>query len=131
MGQFIQAGPFPAWSRSMKGTTFLLIAAALMMVEAASAEILRSQSVSWKADGHRYRAEISTRADNGCKRITYRKDGMETAGHDCNCDLIVDGREYDHVAPPERVAMPLKAICSGPEADPDSYVEDDRWLGSH
>ncbi|MEM9939701.1 MAG: hypothetical protein AAFZ91_09280 [Pseudomonadota bacterium] len=129
MGQLSEFGPFPALSRNMKGTIFLLIATTLIS-SSAGAEILRSQSASWKADGHRYRAEISTRADNGCKRITYRKDGLETAGHDCNCDLIVDGREYDHVPPPERVAQPLQALCLGPEADPASYVGDDMWIGS-
>lgn len=127
MGRIDRAGPFPALSLNMKGTYFLL--AAIMLLPAlAHAEVCRSQSTSWKSEGHKFRTEISTRADNGCKRMTYRKDDLETAGHDCNCDLIIDGREYDHKAPPSSAANPLLNICHGPEADPDSYPREGSWI---
>ncbi|MDJ0922720.1 MAG: hypothetical protein QNI84_16450 [Henriciella sp.] len=111
----------------MKGTAILLLGLWLLPAMAA-AEINRSQAVSWKADGERYRTEISTRADNGCKRMTYSRAGLEVAGHDCNCDLIIDGREYDHAAPPEGASSALKAICTGPEADPATYSGAEAWI---
>lgn len=111
----------------MKGT-IILLAAALILPGSASAEICRSQAVTWKADGERFRTEISTRADNGCKRILYRRGGIETAGHDCNCDLIIDGREYDQSAPPDAASTALKAICTGPEADPATYPREGAWI---
>ncbi|MEM1087068.1 MAG: hypothetical protein AAGH90_05010 [Pseudomonadota bacterium] len=67
------------------------------------------------------RTQISSRADVGCKQITQSIDGVEERGLDCNCDLIIDGREGHFRAPPAYAQTPLLEICHGPEADPDKY----------
>jgi hypothetical protein len=87
----------------------------------ASAEVCRSATTVWQEAGYSMRTEISTRAERGCKLIKQSIDGVEEEGLDCNCDLIIDGREGHFRAPPAYQAAPLLEICFGPEADPDSY----------
>ncbi|MEM9054765.1 MAG: hypothetical protein AAGB16_05520 [Pseudomonadota bacterium] len=94
---------------------------ALIVTSPALAEVCRSASTVWQEAGYSIRTEISTRADRGCKLIKQSIDGVEEEGLDCNCDLIIDGREGHFRAPPAYQATPLLEICFGPEADPDSY----------
>ncbi len=94
----------------------------------ASAEVCRSVATVWQEAGFTYRTEISTRADNGCKRLKQNIDGIQEAGNDCNCDLVIDGREGHFRAPPAYNAPPLLAVCFGPDADPASYPREGRWF---
>jgi hypothetical protein len=98
-----------------------LAAAFIAFTMSASAEVCRSKSTVWQDNGFTNRTEISTRADNGCKRLKQSIDGVEEEGVDCNCDLIIDGREGHFSAPDPYAQTSLLEICYGPEADPASY----------
>jgi len=111
----------------MKPIVFAAFALALALP--VSAEICRSVATVWQQAGFSHRTAISTRADNGCKRLKQSIDGVEETGNDCNCDLIIDGREGHFRAPPAYNATSLLTICHGPEADPESYPKDGYWLG--
>ncbi len=79
------------------------------------------RSTVWQEAGYSHRTQISSRAENGCKEIVQSIDGQEERGVDCNCDLIIDGREGDFRAPPTYQATPLLEVCYGPIADPLTY----------
>lgn len=79
------------------------------------------QSIVWQVDGDRHRTEISSRATDSCKEISYTLNDRAYEGVDCNCDLIVDGYEDLHGAPPERLSQALFDVCHGPIADPLIY----------
>ena len=100
----------------------------LAFVLPANAEICRSVATVWQEAGYTHRTEISTRADNGCKRLTQSIDGLEETGNDCNCDLVIDGREGHFRAPDAYGATSLLAICHGPDADPSSYPREGSWI---
>jgi len=100
----------------------ILPLALLALALPASAEVCRSKSAVWQEAGVTHRTEISTRADEGCKRLKQSIDGVEEEGHDCNCDLIIDGREDYFRAPDPYAQTSLLEICRGPEADPASYT---------
>ena len=103
----------------MRLTTSLLIAFCLSAL--AEADECRTAATSWQEAGYAMRTEISSRAEAGCKRIKQSIDGIEEDGLDCNCDLIIDGREGHFRAPPTFSQSPLLEVCYGPEADPDAY----------
>ena len=67
------------------------------------------------------RTQISSRAQNGCKELKQSIDGVEESGVDCNCDLIIDGREGQFRAPPPYQSDSLLRVCHGPIADPLTY----------
>ena len=123
MGQGRSLGPFCAYMCGMK--QIILPLALLALVIPASAEICRFEATSWTESGVTYRTEISTIADNGCKRLVQSIDGVEESGHDCNCDLIIDGREGHFKAPDAYAQTKLLEICHGPEG---VKAEEDRWL---
>ena len=79
------------------------------------------RSVEWRAETVLHRTEISSRAQGECKEISYAVNGVEQTGLDCNCDLIADGQEGIHLAPPARISAPLIEVCRGPIADPLLY----------
>lgn len=117
---------------------FILTAfAATTLVFAAYAEKCRSVSTTWTDDaGHQVRTLVSTRADDGCKRIHHYASNItgpdlytnEIRGHDCNCDLVADGMEDQFSAPPSALnARRLYEVCEGPEAFVESYPEVDPW----
>jgi hypothetical protein len=106
-------------------TKIILPFALLALALPAAAEVCRFEATTWIENGITYRTEISTLADNGCKRLTQSIDGIEEEGHDCNCDLIIDGREGHFKAPNVYSQERLLAICHGPEG---VKVEEKPWL---
>ena len=100
-------------------TTCLAIALLATPPLAHAADICRSVSTLWEADGHTYRTQISRQARNGCKIIWQSVDGAETEGTDCNCDLLVDGHEHEFPRPPSAYqAERLLETCRGPASNP-------------
>lgn len=99
--------------------TSILIA--LILSPLADADECRTAATSWQEAGYAMRTEISSRAEAGCKRIKQSIDGLEEDGLDCNCDLIIDGREGHFRAPPTFSQSPLLEVCYGLEADPEAY----------
>ena len=96
---------------------FVLPLALFALAIPASAEVCRFEATSWIESGITYRTEISTIADNGCKRIIQSIDGLEECVNDCNCDLIIDGREGHFKAPDPFAQTKLLEICHGPEGE--------------
>ena len=118
-------------------TLILTAFAATVLASAAVAEKCRSVSTTWEdASGNAHRTLVSTRADNGCKRIHHYASNItgpdlytnEIRGHDCNCDLVADGLEDQFTAPPSALnSARLYEVCEGPEAVKDSYPAQDPW----
>ncbi|MEL7231844.1 MAG: hypothetical protein AAGJ85_04975 [Pseudomonadota bacterium] len=101
--------------------------AASLFVMSAAAEQCRMAATSWQEAGYAMRTEISSRADGECKLIKHSIDGVEERGLDCNCDLLMDGREGEYRVPPTYSQTPLLEVCFGPEADPEEYPASE-WL---
>lgn len=120
-----ETGPFSALLSGMKQIALILVS--LYLIVPASAQECRTAATSWQEAGFSMRTEVSSRAEAGCKQITQSIDGIEETGVDCNCDLIIDGREGHFRTPPAYSQTSLLEVCHGPEADPDLY-ENTPWI---
>lgn len=100
---------------------FLIAGFCLIAAPAVADDVCRSVSTSWQQDGHSLQTRISTQAENGCKLIWQSVDGAETAGVDCNCDLVIDGMEARFSPPPSGYQSErLLKTCHGPSTVPKS-----------
>ena len=96
-----------------------LLFASAIGLQVSAQEMCRSVSTSWNADGVEWYTQMSTVAENGCKRIIQGRDGVDEEGLDCNCDLVIDGREGIYpVSPYQRATQPLYDVCNGPSTAP-------------
>ena len=118
-------GPFSALTGSMKQIALILVS--LCFTVPIAAQECRTAATSWQEAGFSMRTEVSSRAEAGCKQITQSIDGIEETGVDCNCDLIIDGREGHFRTPPAYSQTSLLEVCHGPEADPELY-ENTPWI---
>lgn len=119
------SGPLHAYKSVMKKTVSILIS--ILLAGPVFAEQCRTAATSWQEAGYAMRTEVTSRADAGCKLIKQSIDGVEERGLDCNCDLLIDGREGQYRTPPAYSQTPLLEVCFGPEADPEAYPASE-WL---
>lgn len=94
----------------------LILAAVAALALPASAQFCAEQSISWTQDGARHETIIEGRVRDGCPmmRQTIRFASGEVraeSGPDCDCDLIIDGREGAFDAPLPIVSGRMLDVC--------------------
>lgn len=94
----------------------LILSALIAVAFPASAQFCAEQSISWTQDGARHETIIEGRIRDGCPmmRQTIRLSSGELiaqSGPDCDCDLIIDGREGEFSAPLAIVSGRMLDVC--------------------
>ncbi|MGH1421466.1 MAG: hypothetical protein ACRBEQ_06580 [Hyphomonas sp.] len=85
----------------------------------------QSYTTRYNYNGVEYRSVMFPHEVDGCKILIQSKRWVEddrervfeTEGADCNCDLIIDGREGDFFPATGYASRKLLGVCNGPGVD--------------
>lgn len=112
--------------------TCLILALAALLPALADAQSCAARSIRWEKDGVEHRTVIEPRTRNGCPVLTQTlsRSGAtltNATGVDCDCNLLIDGKESLFSPPNPLVAGRMTEACRANKASatqPEVYLNE-------